>query len=138
MERVAIGLRMSPARPAPATPDRRIAGWQAFHRICDLVSTFSRPLVQQARQKARRANARPRVPKSPEPAMRDNRTTLIAPPLRARLHNPNLTDRCQRSRSAYPSRSGRALVYFSCASAKLDSMDATPSSRVSFDFRKRS
>ena len=45
--------------------------WQAFHRMRNLPSPFSAPLVQQARQKARRANARPRTPKSPKPVTRD-------------------------------------------------------------------
>jgi len=37
--------------PAPATLDRRIACWQAFHRMHNLTWPFSAPLVQQARQK---------------------------------------------------------------------------------------
>lgn len=71
LELVAIGLRVSLACPAPATLDRRIASWQAFHRMRNLTSPFAAPLVQQARQKARRANARPRTPKSPKPVTRD-------------------------------------------------------------------
>lgn len=78
LELIAIGLRVSPACPAAATLDRRIASWQAFHRMRNLVSPFSSPLVQQARQKARRANARPRVPKSPKPVTRDILETLLA------------------------------------------------------------
>ena len=78
MELIAIGLRRDLACPAPATLDRRIASWQAFHRMRNLVSPFSRPLVSQARQKARRANARPRVPKSPKPVTRDVLEALIA------------------------------------------------------------
>ncbi|MFZ1340187.1 MAG: tyrosine-type recombinase/integrase, partial [Paracoccaceae bacterium] len=52
--------------------------WQAFHRMRNLVSPFSAPLVQQARQKARRANARPRIPKSLKPITRDVLETLLA------------------------------------------------------------
>jgi integrase len=78
MELIAIGLRRELTCPAPATLDRRIASWQAFHRMRNLTSPFATPLVQQARQKARRANARPRVPKSPKPVTRDILETLLA------------------------------------------------------------
>lgn len=78
MELIALGLRRDLACPAPATLDRRIASWQAFHRMRNLASPFSRPLVQQARQKARRANARPRVPKSAKPVTRDVLEALVA------------------------------------------------------------
>jgi integrase len=78
LELVAIGLRVALTCPAPATLDRRIASWQAFHRMRNLPSPFSAPLVQQARQKARRANARPRVPKSPKPVTRDILEALLA------------------------------------------------------------
>ena len=78
LELQAIGLRVALSCPAPATLDRRIASWQAFHRMRNLVSPFSSPLVQQARQKARRANARPRVPKSAKPITRDVLETLLA------------------------------------------------------------
>jgi integrase len=75
---MAIGLRRALGCPAPATLDRRIASWQAFHRMRNLPSPFSAPLVQQARQKARRANARPRLPKSARPVTRDVLETLLA------------------------------------------------------------
>ena len=78
LELITIGLRRDLACPAPATLDRRIASWQAFHRMRNLVSPFSRPLVQQARQKARRANARPHAPKSPQPVTRDVLEALVA------------------------------------------------------------
>ena len=78
MEMIALGLRRDLACPAPATLDRRIASWAAFHRMRNLVSPFSRPLVQQARQKARRANARPRLPKSAKPVTRDVLEALVA------------------------------------------------------------
>ena len=78
MELMALGLRMTLSCPAPATLDRRIASWQAFHRMRNLPSPFSTPLVQQARQKARRANAKPRTPKSPKPVTRDILETLLA------------------------------------------------------------
>jgi integrase len=75
---VAAGLRRGLACPAPATLDRRIASWQAFHRMRNLPSPFTAPLVRQARQKARSANARPRAPKSPRPVTRAILETLIA------------------------------------------------------------
>jgi integrase len=75
---VALGLRRGLGCPAPATLDRRIASWQAFHRMRNLTSPFSAPLVQQARQKARRANARPPAPRSPRPVTRDILETLLA------------------------------------------------------------
>lgn len=78
MELVAIGLRRDLTCPSPATLDRRIASWQAFRRMRNLHSLFSFPLVQQARQKARRANARPRMPKSPKPVTCDILETLLA------------------------------------------------------------
>ncbi len=77
-ELVALGLRRALTAPAPATLDRRIASWQAFHRMRNLPAPFSAPLVQQARQKARRANARTPVPKSPRPITRDVLRTLLA------------------------------------------------------------
>jgi len=76
-ELIVLGLRRELTPPAPATLDRRIASWQAFHRMRNLPSPFSAPLVQQARQKARRANARPRVAKSPRPITRDVLKTLL-------------------------------------------------------------
>lgn len=75
---VAAGLRRSLACPAPATLDRRIASWRAFHRMRDLASPFDSPLVAQARQKARRAGARPRRPKSPRPVTRQVLEALLA------------------------------------------------------------
>lgn len=77
-ELIAIGLRRNLTAPAPATLDRRIASWQAFHRMRNLVSPFSAPLVQQTRQKVRRANDRPRTPKSPRPITRDILQALLA------------------------------------------------------------
>ncbi|MCB1411417.1 MAG: tyrosine-type recombinase/integrase [Rhodobacteraceae bacterium] len=76
-ELIALGLRRALTPPAPATLDRRIASWQAFHRMRNLPSPFSAPLVQQARQKARRAIARPRKPKSPRPVTRDILHSLL-------------------------------------------------------------
>lgn len=78
MDLIALGLRKGLTCPAPATLDRRIASWQAFHRMRNLPSPFSAPLVQQARQKARRANAKPRTPKSPKPVTRDILEALLA------------------------------------------------------------
>ena len=76
-ELIVLGLRVGLTCPAPATLDRRIASWQAFHRMRNLTSPFAAPLVQQARQKARRANARTRAPKSPKPITRDILERLI-------------------------------------------------------------
>ena len=76
-ELIALGLRRALTAPAPSTLDRRIASWQAFHRMRNLPSPFSAPLVQQARQKARRAIARPRKPKSPRPVTRDILHSLL-------------------------------------------------------------
>lgn len=78
LELIAIGLRVALACPSPATLDRRIASWQAFHRMRNLPSPFSAPLVQQARQKARRANAKPPAPKSPKPVTRNILEALLA------------------------------------------------------------
>lgn len=75
---IGLGLRRSLEAPAPSTLDRRIASWRAFHRMRNLPSPFAAPLVAQARQKARRANAAPRVPKSPRPITREVLTALLA------------------------------------------------------------
>jgi integrase len=75
---IAQGLRRSLACPAPATLDRRIASWRAFHRMRNLASPFDAPLIAAARQKARRAAATPRVPKSPRPVTRDLIEQLLA------------------------------------------------------------
>ncbi len=67
---IAAGLRRSRTCPAPATLDRRIASWAAFHRMRNLASPFDAPLVRQARGKARRAMAQPRKAKSAHPITR--------------------------------------------------------------------
>ncbi|MDO5647031.1 tyrosine-type recombinase/integrase [Paracoccus sp. (in: a-proteobacteria)] len=67
---IAAGLRRSLACPAPSTLDRRIASWQAFHRMKNLPSPFDAPLIRQARGRARRAAARPVAPKSDNPITR--------------------------------------------------------------------
>jgi hypothetical protein len=48
LELQALGLRIALRCPAPATLDRRIASWQAFHRMGNLTAPFAAPLVQQA------------------------------------------------------------------------------------------
>ena len=78
MELQAIEPRVALSCPAPATLDRRIDSWSAFHRMRNRVSPFSVLLFQQARQKARRANARPRIPKSPRPITLDVLEALLA------------------------------------------------------------
>lgn len=68
---IAAGLRRSLTCPAPATLDRRIASWRAFHRMKNLSSPFEAPLIVQARGRARRAAARPRQRKSENPITRE-------------------------------------------------------------------
>ena len=75
---IARGLRRGLACPAPATLDRRIASWRAFHRMRGLASPFDRPLLRQARAKARRAAARRPAPKSAHPITRPVLEGLIA------------------------------------------------------------
>lgn len=64
---IAAGLRRSLACPAPATLDRRIASWRAFHRMKNLPSPFDAPLIVQARD-AR--GAQRHVPGSANPSTR--------------------------------------------------------------------
>lgn len=75
---IAVGLRRKLDCPAPSTLDRRIASWRAFHSMRNLTSPFEAPLVRQARAKARRANARPRAPKSQHPVTREVLEALLA------------------------------------------------------------
>lgn len=72
------GLRRSLDCPAPSTLDRRIASWRAFHRMRNLPSPFEAPLIRQARAKARRAAARPAVPKSAHPITREILEAMLA------------------------------------------------------------
>ncbi|OUS06326.1 integrase [Rhodobacterales bacterium 52_120_T64] len=64
---ISAGLRKTLKCPAPATLDRRIASWRAFHRMRNLPSPFETPQIRQARAKARRAAARAPKPKSQNP-----------------------------------------------------------------------
>lgn len=75
---IAAGLRRSLACPAPATLDRRIASWRAFHRMKNLTSPFESPLIRQARGRGRRAAARARVPKSENPITREVLEAMLA------------------------------------------------------------
>lgn len=75
---IAAGLRRTLACPAPATLDRRIASWRAFHRMRNLASPFDAPLVAQARTKARRAAARVPAPKSAHPITREVLSAMLA------------------------------------------------------------
>lgn len=75
---IGAGLRRSLACPAPATLDRRIASWRAFHRMQNLASPFEAPLVSQARARARRAAARPRARKSDNPITRPVLEAMLA------------------------------------------------------------
>jgi len=72
------GLRKALTCPAPATLDRRIASWRAFHRMKNLASPFEAPLIRQARSKARRAAARPYTPKSQNPITREVLEAMLA------------------------------------------------------------
>ena len=72
------GLRKSLTCPAPATLDRRIASWAVFHRMRNLESPFSAPLLIQTRRKARRAAARKPVKKSQNPITKKVLTDLTA------------------------------------------------------------
>ncbi|MEY8880853.1 site-specific integrase [Donghicola sp. XS_ASV15] len=71
-------LRKSLACPAPSTLERRIASWQAFHRMKNIASPFDMPMVRQTRAKARRAAARTRAPKSEKPIVRDVLQDMLA------------------------------------------------------------
>lgn len=75
---IAAGLRRSLACPAPATLDRRIASWRAFHRMKNLPSPFEAPLIAEARGRARRAAAKPPAPKSARPITRDVLEAMLA------------------------------------------------------------
>ncbi len=78
MELIELGLRIGLTCPAPATLDRRIASWRAFHRMKNLASPFDTPLLKQARAKGRKAAARPRLAKSPRPITRDILELLLS------------------------------------------------------------
>ncbi len=75
---IRAGLRRGLACPAPATLDRRIASWRAFHRMKNLPSPFEAPLIAQARGRARRAAARPRQRKSENPITREVLEAMLA------------------------------------------------------------
>lgn len=72
------GLRKTLACPAPSTLDRRIASWQAFHRMKNLDSPFDAPALRQARSKSRKATARKAAKKSQNPITRDILEALLA------------------------------------------------------------
>lgn len=73
-----LGLRKHLSCPAPATLDRRIASWRAFHRMRNLDSPFDSALIRQARTKGRRANTRPPAPKSANPITRPVLQDMLA------------------------------------------------------------
>jgi integrase len=75
---IALGLRRSLARPAPATLDRRIASWRAFHGFRDLASPFERPILKRARAAARRAAGHRPRPKAATPVTREVLDRLVA------------------------------------------------------------
>ncbi|MEM7744841.1 MAG: tyrosine-type recombinase/integrase [Pseudomonadota bacterium] len=74
----AAGLRRGLKAPAPATLDRRIASWRAFHRMRNLANPFEAPLVRAARQKARRAVRHRPAKKSENPVTRVVLEDLLA------------------------------------------------------------
>ncbi|MEO1495254.1 MAG: tyrosine-type recombinase/integrase [Pseudomonadota bacterium] len=75
---IAAGLRKALKAPAPATLDRRIASWRAFHRMRNLESPFDAPLVRTARQKARSAVRHRPAKKSGHAITRDVLEAMIA------------------------------------------------------------
>ncbi len=75
---IAAGLRRRLSCPAPATLDRRVASWRAFHRMKNLTPPFDAPLVRQALLRGRRANARPPAPKSAHPITRSVLEAMLA------------------------------------------------------------
>lgn len=75
---IATGLRRTLKAPAPATLDRRIASWRAFHRMRNHDSPFDAPLVRAARQKARRALRHRPAKKSGHAITRDVLEDLLA------------------------------------------------------------
>ena len=75
---IAAGLRRSLSCPAPATLDRRIASWRAFHRMQNLASPFDTPLLRQARAKGRVAAKTVPAPKSANPITRDILLRLLS------------------------------------------------------------
>jgi len=72
------GLRKALGCPAPSTLDRRIASWRAFHRMKNLESPFTAPLIKQARAKGRKAAAKAPAPKSAHPITRQVLEDLLA------------------------------------------------------------
>ncbi|WP_118138389.1 tyrosine-type recombinase/integrase [Oceanicella sp. SM1341] len=75
---VARGLRRDTAPPSPATLDRRIATWRAFHRMRNLPSPFEAPLIAQARARGRRAQARRPQRRSANPITRPVLEAMLA------------------------------------------------------------
>ena len=75
---IAAGLRRALVCPAPATLDRRIASWRAFHRMKNLTSPFDAPLLRQSRAKGRVATARGVAPKSANPITKDILRQLLS------------------------------------------------------------
>lgn len=68
---VTLGLRRSLAAPAPATLDRRIASWRAFHKMRGLASPFEDPFIRATRAKARATARHKPNAKSANPITRE-------------------------------------------------------------------
>lgn len=75
---IEAGLRRALDRPAPATLDRRIASWRAFHGFRNLASPFEAPGLRRARKASRRAAAHTPEPKAARPITRDVLDRLVA------------------------------------------------------------
>jgi len=56
---IEAGLRKSLACPAPSTVDRRIASWAVFHRMRNLESPFSTPLLPDPTESTSRCGQAP-------------------------------------------------------------------------------
>jgi integrase len=91
---IAAGLRRSLARPAPATVDRRIASWRAFHGFRNLDSPFEAPGLRRARKASRRAAAHKPAPKAARPITRDvlDRLVEACPPTLAGMRDRALLE----------------------------------------------
>ena len=91
---IAVGLRRALERPAPATLDRRIASWRAFHGFRNLASPFEAPALQRARKASRRAAAHKPQPKAARPITRDvlDRMVAACPPTLAGLRDRALIE----------------------------------------------
>lgn len=75
---IEAGLRRALDGPAPATLDRRIASWRAFHGFRNLASPFKTQGLRRARKASRRAAAHTPESKAARPITRDVLDRLVA------------------------------------------------------------